>query len=207
MLRAAEAVPSSSVDLKGTHMKKINLKNSARVSASAVLRGRLFAVLTLLLAFGVIPASANNVCSNATLEGDYGFTILGDQPKPDGTTSPVKGIAIVHFDGAGNLTQKDFVMNSGVPTPGHGDSQTGFHFQTGETGTYTVNADCTGSAEIDLNVPVPSGSTGVIKLMLVVTNGGRAIHTVVAEITPPGATKPILDTTRSDAWKIGSDQD
>jgi hypothetical protein len=70
-----------------------------------------------------------------------------------------------------------------------------------------LNADCTGTATIDLNVPVPFGSKGVIKLMLVVTNRGRAIHTVVAELTSPGDTKPSLVTTSSDAWKIGYDHD
>jgi len=38
-------------------------------------------------------------------------------------------------------------------------------------------------------------------------NSGRAIHTVVAEITSPGDTKPTLNTTSSDAWKIGYDHD
>ena len=189
-------------------MKNIDLKSSVRVSASAVLLGRLLAVLTLLLVLSVIPASANSDgCSNATLKGDYGFTISGFHPNPDGTTSPLKGVAITHFDGAGNLTQRDFVVTAGVPNRANGDSQTGFHFSAGETGTYTVNADCTGTAEIDLNVPVPSGSTGVIKLMLIVTNGGHAIHTVVSEIIEPGATKSTLNTTSSDAWKIEPELD
>ncbi len=179
-------------------MKNVDLKIS----------GRLLMASTLLLGLNVMAAAAdNNGCSNATLKGDYGFTILGDQPNPDGTRSPVKGIAITHFDGAGKLTQRDFVVTDGVPGADTGDSHTGFHFTTGETGTYNVNPDCTGSAEIDLNVPVPFGSKGVIKLMLVVTNRGRAIHTVVSEFTPPGAMVPVLNTTRSDAWKIESDPD
>ena len=62
-----------------------------------------------------------------------------------------------------------------------------------------------GSAEIDLNVPVPSGSRGVIKLMFVLSNHGRSIHTVVAEFTPPGATAPVLVTTRSDGFKLDDD--
>ena len=189
-------------------MKNLDLKNSTIGSISKQLLGRLLAALTLLLAFSVIPAFANNNgCSNATLKGDYGSTISGYQPNPDGTMSPVKGVAITHFDGAGKLTQRDFVVTAGVPSPGNGNSLTGFQFSTGETGTYTVNPDCTGSAEIDQNVPVPSGSTGVLKLILVVTNDGRAIHTVVAEFTPPGATTPLLNTTSSDAWKIRSDRD
>jgi len=189
-------------------MKATDLKSLTISSSPALTLAKFLLVLTFLLALSAIPASANNDgCSNATLNGDYGFTVLGDQPNPDGTTSPIKGIGITHYDGAGKLTQMDFVITGGVPGAANGNSLAGFHFSTGETGTYTVNRDCTGSAEIDLNVPVPFGSTGVIKLMLIVTNGGLAIHVVVAEITPPGATKPTLNTTRADAWKIGSDRD
>ncbi len=189
-------------------MKKADLKVFAKIARSAIIVGRLLAVPVLLVALNAIAAAADKSgCSNGTLKGDYGFTILGDQPNPDGTRSSVKGIAVTHLDGAGKLTQRDFVVTDGLPGAGSGDPQTGFHFTMGETGTYNVNSDCTGSAEIDLNVPVPSGSRGVIKLMLVVTNRGRAIHTVVAEFTPPGAVIPVLNTTRSDAWKIGSDPD
>src|SRR6516162_1382445 len=162
--------------------KNLGLKSAGIGSDPAVRFGSFLAVLSFLLVVNVIPASANNTaCSNATLKGSYGFTISGFQPNPDGTTSPLKGVAITHFDGAGKLTQRDFVVTAGVPRPGNGNAATGFHFSMGETGTYTINPDCTGSAEIDMNAPVPFGSTGVLKLMLVVTNGGRAIHTVVAE--------------------------
>ena len=152
-------------------------------------------------------AADDNGCSDATLKGDYGWTIQGYGPNPDGTQIPIKGIAITHFDGAGRFTQRDFVMAAGVPNAGNGNSMTGFVFSTGETGWYALSPDCTGRGEIDLNVPVPVGSHGVIKLMLVVTNGGRAIHTVVSEITSPGDTTPTLNTTSSDAWKIEPDAD
>jgi len=54
-------------------------------------------------------------------------------------------VSKTNFDGAGKLTQVDFVVTDGKPPPG-GDSMTGFHFQAGETGTYKVNSNCTGSA-------------------------------------------------------------
>ncbi|MFY9940389.1 MAG: hypothetical protein WAK33_26140 [Silvibacterium sp.] len=189
-------------------MKSVDLKSFSICSPAARLLGRTLAVSALMLGLSVIPAVADdNGCSDATLKGDYGWTIDGFGPNPDGTQIPIKGIAITHFDGAGKFTQRDFVMSAGVPNAGNGDSMTGFVFSTGETGTYSLNPDCTGTATIDLNVPVPVGSKGVIKLMLVVTNRGRAIHTVVAEITSPGDTKPTLNTTSSDAWKIGYDHD
>jgi hypothetical protein len=181
-------------------------KSASKLSKAAV---PIMVVCGLLVsASPVLASSDDKPCSNKTLQGDYGFTISGFQPNPDGTMSPVKGIAITRFDGAGKLTQRDFVVTAGVPVSGDGNSLTGFQFSTGETGTYTVDPDCKGSAEIDSNVPVPPPlSGGVIKLMLVVTNGGRAIHTVVSEFTPPGATTPILNTTSSDAWKIDADRD
>ena len=189
-------------------MKSVDLKSFSICSPAARLLGRTLAVSALMLGLSVIPAVADdNGCSDATLKGDYGWTIDGFGPNPDGTQIPIKGIAITHFDGAGKFTQRDFVMSAGVPNAGNGDSMTGFVFSTGETGTYSLNPDCTGTATIDLNVPVPVGSKGVIKLMLVVTNRGRAIHTVVAETTSPGDTKPTLNTTSSDAWKIGYDHD
>jgi hypothetical protein len=190
-------------------MKNVGLKIFAIDSSAARRLGRLLAVPALLLGLtAMASATDNNGCSNETLKGDYGFAIHGfSPPNSDGTQSPIQGIAITHFDGAGKLTQRDFVETAGVPNAGNGNAQTGFVFSTGETGSYSLNSDCTGTMEIDLNVPVPFGSTGVIKLMIVVTNGGRAIHVVVAENTSPGATMPTLVTTSADGWKIVSDHD
>jgi hypothetical protein len=184
------------------------ISSSSSIRGSLAQMARMLVIPALLLGISALPAAADdNGCNAATLNGDYGFTINGFSPNPDGTQSPIKGVAVTHFDGAGKFTQRDFVETAGVPNPGNGDSMTGFVFSTGETGKYSLSQDCTGTMEIDLNVPVPVGSTGVIKLMLVVTNGGRAIHTVVAEDTSPGATVPTLVTTTSDAWKIGCDHD
>ena len=60
---------------------------------------------------------------------------------------------------------------------------------------------------LDLNVPVSKGSSGVIKVRFVISNGGRHIHDVVSEFTPPGSTGPVPTQTSSDAWKVASDQD
>jgi hypothetical protein len=77
-------------------------------------------------------------CSDRTLRGDYAFAI-------DGTilTAPgpllVRGVAMTHFDGHGNLSQVDFVTLNGVA--GGPDWRPA-------TGTYEINADCTGTAQI-----------------------------------------------------------
>jgi hypothetical protein len=161
-------------------------------------------VATLVLALsGMAWAAADdNGCSNATLTGDYGFRVVGQTLHADGTTSVTAVVGMQHFDGAGNLTQVDFQVTDGTPQPGEGDSTTGFHFRTGQTGTYTVNPDCTGSMEIHLVPPGIPG--GVIKIMFVLSNHGHAIHEVVAEVTPPGTTTPVLRTTYADDWKLGT---
>jgi hypothetical protein len=163
----------------------------------------------LMLATSVARAQANPTapttdhdrCSDSTLIGDYGFRVSGQIFGPNGSVTLRDGVAMTSFDGHGKLTQVDFVMSNGVPLPGPTDPVTGFHIN--ETGTYHVNSDCTGNAEIDL--PAPPGSTGaVIKLMFVLSDQGRKIHTIVSELTPPGSTQPVPLSIHSDAEKLSS---
>ena len=64
-------------------MNAIHLNFFPTVSAPATTVGKFLAALTLSLVTGVVPAFANdNGCSNATLKGDYGFTITGYEPNP-----------------------------------------------------------------------------------------------------------------------------
>jgi hypothetical protein len=115
------------------------------------------------------PAEAG--CTNRTLRGDYGFDINGTVlagPK----AGPLRGVAMTHFDGQGNLEQVDFVTNNGVP---------GVEWRPA-TGTYELDEDCKGTAEI-----VFSDGSPTLQLHLVVVNGGRQIWTVVAG-NPTGST-------------------
>ena len=113
---------------------------------------------------GVADAWGGSECSNHTLRGDYGFAI-------DGTVlagpAPVliRGVAMTHFDGHGNLTQVDYATFNGVPASPDWRPA---------TGTYDVNEDCTGRAEI---IPA-TGPT--LQLRLVVFDGGRQVAAVVA---------------------------
>jgi len=171
----------------------------------------LFAVLAVLL-FGNRSARAqstdNDGCSNATLTGDYASTISGKIFLPSGITVEREGIAMTHFDGAGNFTQVDFVLSSpnAAPPPGSApvDPITGFHTQ--ETGTYAVYADCTGTFTI--HFPPLTTSTGgsipgaIIVVKFVLSDGGRSIHTVVVSLTPPGAPGPVPALIRSEGRKL-----
>jgi hypothetical protein len=157
----------------------------------------------------VLPALANAAraggsddfgCSNATLKGEYAFGVTAYTPAglPDGPPRVVAGIKV--FDGHGNLTQRDY----------QGDNLAGPDFapRGQETGTYEVNSDCTGSMVINLNVPnVPPGtSSGVIHIMFVISDGGRHIHEVVSQFTPPRFAAPQPTQTSADDWKVASAQ-
>jgi hypothetical protein len=173
-------------------MKTWLLKHALAISIAAL----------MLPAAVLAQANDNDGCSDATLKGDYAFRVSGQIYGPGGVVAQQRdGVAMTHFDGAGKLTQVDFVMANGSPMSGPTDATTGFHVN--ETGTYQVNADCTGNAEIDLPAPpgVPSGA--VIKLMFVVGKHGSVIHTIVSELRPPGATSGIPASIHSDAEKVG----
>ena len=143
----------------------------------------------------------NDGCSDATLKGDYAFTVYGQILNIDGTMTTRTGIAMTHFDGLGGLKQIDYVS---ALTPGHnppGGIDTAPAFRQDETGTYHVNADCTGTAEIDF--PKPLGGTGaVIKLIFVLADYGREIHTVVTSLTPPNVESPVPVSIHSDGKKL-----
>jgi hypothetical protein len=103
-------------------------------------------------------------CNEQWLRGAYAFAIDGSilsGPAP----VLLRGLAMTQFDGAGKLTQVDFMTLDGAP-------------RTTEwlpaTGWYQVNADCTGSAEI-----APVDGSAPIRLRLVVFDQGRQVRTVV----------------------------
>ena len=160
-------------------------------------------------------AHDNDGCSNATLKGDYAFTVHGQIFLPTGPNTFItvqrEGIAMTHFDGDGNLSQEDFVLSDPTAPPPKGvppvDKSNGFHNE--ETGTYTVNKDCTGTFTIDLpalldpKTEEPVTGTGKIVVLFVLADHGRTIHTVVSSITPPGAPAAVPALIRSDGYKLG----
>ena len=128
-------------------------------------------------------------CSNGTLKGEYAFGVTNLT-----TRQVVAGIKV--FDGNGHLTQRDY----------QGDNLAGPDFAPPgqETGTYQVNSDCTGSMVINLNVPGAPPHNGVIQIMFVISDGGRHIHEVVSQLTPPFSSGPVPAQTSGDDWKVAS---
>lgn len=125
-------------------------------------------ILTTLVAAASLcahDADDDRACSNASLQGDYGFSISGSRPTgPGGPIEQILGVAMTHFDGAGNLTQTDNIHGSitGFPSPDRPG-----------TGTYSVNTDCTGTMALNF------AGAPTITLRIVLVDHGREIRTVV----------------------------
>lgn len=85
-----------------------------------------------------VHAKDANECSQSSLKGSYGYAFSGllfpSAPSATGV-SPASAAGLMVFDGLGGLTAQD-TFNNGVIIRRAG------------TGTYTVDSDCTGSAEL-----------------------------------------------------------
>ena len=137
-------------------------------------------------------------CSSETIKGDYAFRVSGEVFTAAGLVYR-DGIALTHFDGGHTLTQVDYVLANGVPVAGPTDPN-GFH--TDEMGTYSVNENCTGAAEIDMPTP-PGGTSGaIIKLFFVISDEGRQLNTIVTSLTPPNSTQAAPVNIHSDARRV-----
>jgi hypothetical protein len=125
-----------------------------------------FVLLTLVLVTASSMTAHATGCSNATLRGTFSFTVHGQILPPDGSPAlVVDGVAKTTFDGNGNLRQVDAVAINGGVAPG---------WRPG-TGSYSVNADCTGTMTL-VNEGMPP-----LHLQIVVAQSGETIHTVVID--------------------------
>ncbi len=135
-----------------------------------------------------------NGCSDATLRGDYGFTISGTRPTgpPPAPIEQFVGLAITHFDGNGGLTQP--VGSSHGSISGDSPTDTGF-------GTYSLNANCSGTMTLNLTGRTPAVS---LRIWMVVVDRGKEVRLVVMTPTPNGTPYPPASLTTSNGKKIGS---
>ena len=79
---------------------------------------------------------------------------------------PLRAVALTTFDGKGNLTQVDHYVVAGMPPA---------EAWQPSSGTYTVNANCTGT----LTLNVPGNPLSPFNLYFVVIKQGKEIRTVV----------------------------
>jgi hypothetical protein len=104
-----------------------------------------------------------NRCSESTIRGDYGVQIQGTRPAPGGQTESVIGVIFRHYDGRGNVTQIDNVKGSITGTVPDREG----------SGTYEINANCTGI------IYFQPGPGILLEERLVVIDDGREIRTAV----------------------------
>ncbi|MBV8830268.1 MAG: hypothetical protein JO108_13670 [Acidobacteriaceae bacterium] len=108
----------------------------------------------ILMAPPVLAADeGDRVCSNATLKGSYGF-VTGAIVVPANTPRGVVGLW--NFDGQGKFTNNTLTVNND-----------GTILRLTDAGTYTVNADCTGTI-----LPVIGGGS----IDIVIVDNGKEFY-------------------------------
>jgi hypothetical protein len=124
----------------------------------------LLTVALALAASSAVTAQAS-VCNNSTIRGSYAYTIHGQVLLPNGAALLIDGLARTTFDGEGNKTELDAVAANGNVAPGW----------VTNTGTYSVNPDCTGT------ITVTNGNQPPIHLQMIVAQSGNTIHEMVID--------------------------
>jgi hypothetical protein len=108
-------------------------------------------------------------CSNHTLRGDYGFAVSGVRGVGPGATEAFVGTGLRAYDGFGAFTQVDNT---------HGQV-TQANTNQPASGTYQVNADCTGTSQIFFpGAPFP------IETAFVIVDGGAEVKDAVMRPQP-----------------------
>jgi hypothetical protein len=148
-------------DLKEVSMQR---KSISRIS---IIAARVMVVCGLLFTVSGARADDDDKCTDRTLRGDYGFAaegvLLGTPGLP--AQAQFRSLGVAHFNGRGSLTWVEHTVVNGVPV------NADFVLATG---TYSVNANCTGTAVVTTpNSPVP------LRLSLVIVKEGREIRTVL----------------------------
>src|SRR4051794_11871771 len=106
-------------------------------------------------ALGAAPHAQARQCSNASLKGAYGF-LDAHVLLPAG--KPFSAIRRWEFDGKGNFTNTLTLNDNGTVT------------HASDSGSYTVNDDCTGAISI-------MGGQGTVEIVIV--NGGNEFYELV----------------------------
>jgi hypothetical protein len=136
------------------------------------------AALVLSLAIAPTVRASDTGCSNNTLQGTYAQTGSGVITAPPDQAGPFANVGTLVFDGNGGLTGALVVSSNGSSS------------QATETGTYTVNSDCTGTYTVQI---APFGITSNAffaidtngdELEIIVTDPGSVITCVAKRLYP-----------------------
>ena len=97
---------------------------------------------------------------NSSLNGVYPFTASGFTVGIFDSTGtlqyltppqPFSSVGQYTFDGQGNFTRVDYNVSNGIPANKASTPVNGSGFRTGQTGTYSIDEDCTGQIVVSVN--------------------------------------------------------
>jgi hypothetical protein len=143
--------------------------------------GKVFTIAAgLTLAFAIAPTvqASDKGCSNNTLRGSYAQAGTGVITAPPDQAGPFANVGTLFFDGLGGLTGALVVSSNGNSSPAT------------ETGTYTVNSDCTGTYTVQI---APFGITSSAffaidtngdEIEIITTDPGSVITCVAKKLFP-----------------------
>jgi hypothetical protein len=144
-----------------------------RASMQRTVRIATFGIaLAILFLLGTVPSAQaqDHSCSNATLDGSFGFSGTGTVFNP--SASLFAQVGRQTFDGNGNT---DATATTSI---------NGASFPVTIKGTYTVNADCTGSLTLQVS---PVGLT--VHADFVIASDGAEFRAIV---TDPGSVVTVV---------------
>jgi hypothetical protein len=136
------------------------------------------AVATLALGMSASAKADDKGCSSNILRGSYTQIGTGVITSPPDQAGPFANVGTLIFDGNGGLTGTLVVSSNGSSS------------QATETGTYTVNSDCTGTYTVQI---APFGITSQAyfaidsngdELEIIVTDTGSVITCVAKKLYP-----------------------
>jgi hypothetical protein len=117
------------------------------------------------LVLGITPTAnaADKGCTNLSLQGTFAYTSTGSIASPPEIAGPIAEVGTQVFDGKGGTTATATISSNGSMT------------QLVITGTYTLNADCTGT--MALQVSPFNITVHVLFVMDTSLNGFQAMET------------------------------
>jgi hypothetical protein len=136
-------------------------------------------------------------CDNGSLNGVYPFTTSGFTVgiyDSSGTLhnlnppQPLSSVGQYTFDGQGTFTRVDFNVGNGIPVNNASTPVNESGFRTGQTGTYAIAEDCTGTISLNAN-------GAMIELQVVVVDFGLSARGIVKSEHVPGFANPPAGTS------------
>ncbi len=164
----------------------------ATLASSIVMLGLLSLAPTLVQN---AQADGNKTFSEKDVKGSYGFSFDGLLILGDGTPVPVSAVGQVSSDGRGEVTGGTRTLKVGVDAA----------MQQTASGTYQVNPNGTGTAELLVNTIMPDGSevpTSLETFSFVINSSRKELHFIGTSIkSPSGQNLGIGVVTRGVARK------